>query len=112
MGNAAWVCFDCREVVRRPTRYSVRVPCPKCGRDCRAIGNKTRVPAKRAIRAWRELRERYAAHCIRVKEILYRRRLRERHALEQEIRRLEARRPKNPGRAKAIRRLRRRLGGV
>jgi hypothetical protein len=110
MGNAAWVCFDCRECVRRPTHWKAEVPCPKCARICRCIGTKIPVPPKRDVKAWRELRESLDAQAIGLAEIQHRREIRQRHSLEQEIRRLESR-PKNEGRAKAVRLLKRRLGG-
>ena len=110
MGNAAWVCFDCREAVRRPTHYEGAVPCPKCAQICRCIGTKIPVLPKRDVKAWRELRESLDAQAIRSTETQHRRRLRQRHSLEQEIKRLESR-PKNDGRTKAVRLLKRRLGG-
>lgn len=110
MGNAAWVCFKCRESVRRPTHYTADVPCPKCGQRCRCIGTKIPVPAKRDVRAWRELRAGLDAQAVKVAEAEHRERVRRRHSLEQEIRRLESR-PKNDGRGKAIGLLKRRLGG-
>src|SRR5688572_11623789 len=109
MGDAAWVCFDCRESVRRPTHYKAGVPCPKCAQPCRCIGTKIPVPPKRDIRAWRELRESLDAQAIRFAEAQHRHRIRQRHSLEQEIGRLESR-PQKAGRTKAVRLLKRRLG--
>lgn len=110
MGNAAWVCFDCRESVRRPTHHTADVPCPKCAQTCRCIGTKIPVPPKRDVRAWRQLRESLDAQTIRAAESQHERKTRQRHSIEQEIERLEAR-PKNDGRTRAVRLLKRRLGG-
>src|SRR5688572_5962626 len=82
MGNAAWVCFDCRESVRRPTHYKADVPCPKCAQICRCIGTKIPVPPKRDVPAWRELRESLDAQAIRLAESQHRRRIRQRHSVE------------------------------
>src|SRR5215210_2095534 len=108
MGNAAWLCFDCRESVRRPTHYKAEVPCPKCAQSCRCIGTKIPVPPKRDVRAWRELKASLDAQAIRFAESQYRRGIRRRHSLEQQVKRLEAR-PKNEGRIRAVRLLKRRL---
>jgi hypothetical protein len=61
------------------------------------------------VRAWRELRASLDAQAIRAAESQHHRRTRQRHSLEQEIRRLESR-SKNAGRAKAVRLLKRQLG--
>ena len=52
MSNATWVCFDCREVLRRPTEYREAVPCPNCGPGARYLGTKIRIPSKADDRAW------------------------------------------------------------
>jgi hypothetical protein len=62
------------------------------------------------VKAWRELRESLDAQAIRFAEAQHRRGIRQRHSLEQEIKRLESR-SMNYGRAKAVRLLKRRLGG-
>jgi hypothetical protein len=110
MGNAAWICFDCRESVRRPTHWKANVPCPKCAQVCQCIGTKIPVPPKRDAKAWRELRESLDVQAIQLAEAEYRRGIRQRHSLEQQIKRLESR-PKNDGRVKAASLLKRRLGG-
>jgi hypothetical protein len=111
MANSSWVCFECRLAVRRPTQHEEEVPCPQCGGACWGLGYKVPVPRKHDVRAWRELRESEVAEHQARTEASARGRVRARHELEQEIRRLEAM-PENPGRAKAIRLLRRRLEGA
>jgi hypothetical protein len=56
------------------------------------------------------LRDSLDAQAIRFVEDKYRRGIRQRHSLEQEVKQLEAR-PKNEGRTRAVRLLKRRLGG-
>ena len=102
MGNASWVCFDCRESVRRPCHYEADVPCPRCAQICRCIGTKIPVPPKRDAKAWRELRESLDANAIRFAESQHRRQIRQRRSLGKEIKRAGARansegRPKETG---------------
>lgn len=110
MANSSWVCFECRLAVRRPTQHIGDVTCAECGVACSPLGYKTPVPALRDVGAWRnvlaaetEKKQQRATDAAAA-------RVRSRHALEQEIRRLEAM-PENAGRATAIGALRRRLGG-
>jgi hypothetical protein len=110
MANATWVCFDCRESVRRPTHYKADVPCPRCAQICQCIGTKIPVPPKRNARAWCDLRKALDAQAVRLAVNQFRRRVHERHSLEQEIKRLNAR-PKSEGRVRAVQLLKRRLGG-
>ena len=110
MANSSWVCFECRLAVRRPTQHEGDVPCAECGVACWRLGYRIQVPAKRDAAAGRALRE---AEFTKLKQRATESaeaRVRSRHALEQEIRRLEAM-PENAGRANAIRALRRRLEG-
>lgn len=111
MGNATWVCFDCREAVRRPTHYYEDVPCPQCGQAARCLGTKIRIPAKDDDRAWQSLlasiRERRLAAVERM-ELM---RVRRRHELERHIAELEAR-PANKGRQRTIQLLRKELLGI
>ena len=108
MGNATWVCFDCREAVRRNTQYRETVPCPKCTASMRYLGYKIPVPRKRDASSWDALREQLnleqstRQHENTVKLV------RRRHDAERELQRLEAK-PSNPGRKKAILRLKKEL---
>ena len=111
VGNANWVCFDCREAVRRPTYYLEAVPCPRCGGTCQCLGTKIRIPSKSDERAWEDLRA-----CIRegrfaAVERLERMRVHRRHRLERQIAELE-KRPANEGRARTLHLLRERLASL
>lgn len=108
MGNAAWVCFDCRTAVRRSTVHRGDVPCPQCNRLCDYLGYKIPVPPKSKARDWAALREQLAGERMQRDLMADVSAVRDRHALEQEIARLEAL-PANEGRRKAIGLLRRRL---
>ena len=108
MGNATWVCFDCREAVRRPTHYPEAVPCPQCGRASRCLGTKIRIPTKADDRAWQALRSSIREQRLAAVERMERMRVRRRHRLERQIAELEAR-PANEGRERAIQRLREEL---
>lgn len=109
MGNGTWVCFECREVVRRPTHHAEAVPCPVCGERCNYLGTKIQIPAKRSIKAWRDLRDWFREMSQISRERIQIDRVRQRHQMEREIAKLEAL-PSNEGRASMIRRLRRELG--
>jgi hypothetical protein len=65
------------------------------------LGYKVEVPPKRDVDAWRQLQEAQLAKRDALLAAAKLERVRSRHALEQEIRRLEAM-PSNPGRARAI----------
>ncbi|WP_406697119.1 hypothetical protein V5E97_39655 [Singulisphaera sp. Ch08] len=106
--NETWVCFDCRETVRRPSYYRNAVPCPKCGFACHCIGTKIRIPAKGDKRAWRDLREGIRERLHADQERLERMRVQHRHRLEQQIVEMEAK-SANQDRAITIHRLRERL---
>ncbi len=111
MGKAAWVCFDCREAVRRDTQYLGAVPCSKCAKPCRYLGYKIPVPPKRDLSTWEALRNQLNAEKLQRQERVFETGVRRRHALEQEIAKLEAR-PENAGRKAAVRELRKQLKGT
>ncbi len=111
MSNANWVCFDCRETMRRSTEYAGPVPCPDCGAPCRCLGTKFRVPCKGDERAWRELRASIRDARSTVAEAADYWRVRLRHLLERQIADLEAH-PANEARTRAIRLARERLAAL
>jgi hypothetical protein len=111
MGTAAWVCFDCRAAVRRSINFAGEVPCPTCGKLCSYLGYRIPVPPKDKARDWLALRDQLSRERMQQDLAAHVAAVRERHALEQEIARLESM-PSNPGRAQAIRLLRRRLSGT
>ncbi len=108
MGNAAWVCFDCRAAVRRSIAFAGEVPCSACGRPCAYLGYKIPVPPKSKLREWAALREQLAHGRMQQQLDAEAFAVRHRHDLEQEIVRLETL-PANEGRARKIRSLRKRL---
>jgi hypothetical protein len=110
MGTAAWACFNCRTAVRRNTAFTGDVPCPNCGQPCSYLGYKIPVPPKAKGREWAALRDQLARERMQRELASGMNTVRGRHALEQEIARLEAL-PTNEGRTKAIRLLQRRLSG-
>src|SRR4030095_8527682 len=64
IGNGTWVCFDCRQTVRRPVLWSLPVSCPQCGALCTGLETQTRIPAKRNAKAWHSPREIVAAQTV------------------------------------------------
>ena|SRR5688572_8743089 len=110
MGTAAWICFDCRAAVRRSTAFAGEVPCPTCGKLCSYLGYKIPVPPKDKAKDWSALRDQLLRERMQKDLAAVVAAVRDRHALEQEIARLEAM-PPNQGRAQAIRLLRCRLSG-
>ena len=108
MSNSNWVCFDCREAVRRPTRRAEAVLCPQCGRDCVCLGTKIRIPPKNDRKSWRELSTCCREGRLAALERIERMRVRRRHRLERQIVELESR-PANERQIKEIRILREQL---
>ena len=110
MSNYAWVCFDCRERVRRHGR-SLNVRCFSCGRPCDCLGYKTRIPPKAKVRDWLALREAVYAD----RRTWWRRhdaeRVQRKHFLEREIEKFEAL-PSNRERTACLSRLREQLKAV
>jgi hypothetical protein len=90
MSNSTWVCFDCREAVRRPGYKNPDVSCPRCGQPCRNIGHRIRLPSKRAVKAWAALRGSLQQETIANTERLHRYRVRQTHRVEKEIARPQA----------------------
>src|SRR3954452_11400515 len=110
MSNASYICFDCRQAVRRSTPEKAIVKCPSCGQRCQYLGRKMPVPPKRKMAAWRELRTSMAT--VRVKWALRQEReaVRRRHAVEKRIVELESR-SANESRDRLLSELRRELDG-
>jgi hypothetical protein len=108
MANSSWVCFACRIAVRRPSQQPQQVPCPHCREACWALGYKIPVPPKQDVRAWQKLRDAQHAEHHAKQDAAAHARVRRRHELEQELRRLTAL-PANPGREQSIKLLQRRL---
>lgn len=108
MGNAAWICFDCRSAVRRSTTFTGEVSCPICGKSCAYLGYKIPVPPKAKTREWAALHQQLSHALMKMEQDAEASAVRYKHSLEQEIVRLEAM-PSNKGRAQAARQLRKRL---
>lgn len=102
MGSSAWVCFDCREAVRRQTYYRGDPLCPRCGKSTDFLGYKVPVPKKSDEKTWDELRsqlleERYARQQKQITD-----RVRRKHEIEKQLTELESR-SDYPQRARLIR---------
>ena len=108
MNNATWVCFDCRQAVRRPEYMVEVIACPRCGQPMGYLGDKIRIPTQRQIKAWRRLWKSIYSSPRPITKIPEQ--LRSWHVtrLEAEIARLEAM-PKNPRLIERIRMYRRQL---
>jgi hypothetical protein len=59
--NWTWVCFDCRQAVRRMVGGNPDVRCPSCAKPCECIGAAKRLPRKIDLKAWNVIREAYYA---------------------------------------------------
>lgn len=108
MSNVNWVCFDCRESVRRPGHQDRPALCPRCAQACRCLGYRIPVPPKQNVRAWQRLRKAFNERAVEAAVSRFEFGVRQRHRAEREIRRLEAG-PASPGRAKALKRLKRQM---
>ena len=111
MNNENWVCFDCREVVRRDGNHPTEVPCPSCGQACLWIGDRIRIPAKGNLRGWRKLRESIYEQRLKVLDKRQILKVRRQHELEQQILDVESR-PPSPDRTMWIETLRKDLGSM
>jgi hypothetical protein len=111
MSNKKWVCFGCRVAVRRPQSDKAEVLCSECGKPCSYIGYKIPVPPKGKVREWKLLQEQLHSERSRKEIAITKSQVRRKHELEQEIVRLEAM-PKNEGRTKAVKQLRKKLGAL
>ena len=110
MSRYAWVCFECRERVRRHGS-ALNVRCFGCGRPSECLGYKTRIPPKRKVREWKSLREAFFGSRVRWAQRVAVERVRRRHFLEKQIEKLEAL-PANRERKAWLRRLKERLEGI
>ena len=111
MNNETWVCFDCREAVRRDAYHPAEVPCPSCGHVCLQIGDRIRIPSKSNARGWQRLRESLCEQRLGVLDTSQIAQVRQRHELEQQLLQVGLRSP-NEGRAKSIRTLRKKLDSM
>jgi len=107
MSNRKWVCFNCREAVRRPA-YAEVVRCPRCAAPCQNIGYRIPLPPKSKVKLWAALHT-----SVEQDEIARRARLKvavvaQAHSLEQRIG-VIAGRPANPGRLSLLKRLSKKL---
>jgi uncharacterized Zn finger protein (UPF0148 family) len=111
MASYTWACFECRRTVRRAVPKNGEVQCSTCGRPCRYVGTRIRVPAREKTAAWAELRD--SLREAKVKEDLRRERarVRRRHDLEKRIAGLESK-PANPSRNRQIRELKQQLADL
>ncbi len=108
MSKRNFVCFRCCAAVRREPYSGESVRCPDCGEECHNIGYKIPVPPKSKPEVWKRLHEQFFSERREALQQQDVGKVRRKHALEQEIVKLEAR-PENNGRTKEIRRLRRQL---
>jgi hypothetical protein len=101
MTHATWVCFDCREAVRRPSHTRPAVLCPLSGQPCRSIGDRIPLPLKRSNKAWEALRVSLQEQAIAAAECRHRNCVRQIHRIEREIARLETM-PANEGHKRQV----------
>jgi hypothetical protein len=81
------------------------VRCPSCREVCHFLGPTVKIPPKRDLTAWNELREKVATFHVAAVEDRFKDSVRRRHDLEQRIRELESR-PPNPSRDALVKKLR------
>jgi hypothetical protein len=110
MSSHTWVCFHCRDRVRRQAGAS-QVRCRLCGRPCDHFGTKIEAPPKSKIREWAELREWYFAGLRAFYLKRQEQHARRRHTLEREIERYQRLAPDKQRRA-YIRKIEAELNGI
>jgi hypothetical protein len=111
MKNATWVCFDCRESVRRPDYALKQIPCPTCGQAMGYVGDRIRIPSKRQRKAWRELWESIHASATPITKLKGTLRAWRIRRLNEQIAALEAA-PTNASRARTIKAYREELAAL
>jgi hypothetical protein len=57
MSNHPWVCFSCRQTVRRPSPATAAVTCALCGGDCTHLSPMVKIPPKNKTKEWEKLRD-------------------------------------------------------
>jgi uncharacterized Zn finger protein (UPF0148 family) len=108
MSSYTWVCFDCRRSVRRTVPKDGAVSCATCGKSCRYLGTKIRLPAREKTAEWSKLRDSLNEAKLEEQTQRERSRVRHRHELEKRILELELE-PANASRKRQIQTLRERL---
>ena len=111
MKNATWVCFDCRESLRRPYYALKEIHCPTCGQPMPYVGDRIRIPSKTQRKAWRELREWIYASPLPITKLKGTLRAWRIKRLEQQLAALE-RAPTNASRARTIKAWRKELAAL
>ena len=114
MSSRTWVCFECRQSVRRTAHCSwdeeraAKILCPECRSPCVYLGYIIPLPPRRDVRAWEELNAQLVQERIDEREASQLMNVRRKHKLEKEIAKLEDR-AQNPGLEALIKQLRKRL---
>jgi hypothetical protein len=103
MSNHHWVCFQCREAVRRPG-IADNVRCPACGDPCIGLGTKVPVPPKSKVAVWKALETDYFARRRTWHALVRQRAVRRKHDIEREILKMEGL-PNNEGRRSLLKQL-------
>src|SRR5687767_10182736 len=79
--NINWVCFECRQAVRRPGADRTAAPCPSCGRPCINLGTQIPLPPKQDEGGWGKLREWYFERLRSTRETLHKIDVAHRHSV-------------------------------
>lgn len=107
--STTWVCFDCRQAVRRGAFGAAEEPrCARCRAPLVRLGHKITLPKRTDRRGWRDLRDCYRRGRASFVDRGGRARARRIHQLEREIRHLEGV-PENPGKRRSHSLLRKKL---
>src|SRR5262245_12937837 len=106
--NHNFVCFDCRQSLRRSKLVAEPPRCPKCGNPCLSVGYKIPLPSKSDAKGWKALEGEQQAAAHRRAESKRANLVRLGHELERQIADIEQR-PANPERERLLRVLRQRL---
>ena len=92
-----WVCFSCRITTRRETwnRVTVRNPeligstgsvkCRECREPMKFLGPSIKVPAKKKVKAWKDLEKRIQEFRLRLAEAEAKDNIASKHRLEKRI---------------------------
>ena len=108
MSKHKYVCFECKQAVKRDFRKNDDVRCPSCGTECTYLGVKIPIPPKSKSKLWEKLKAQLESEKIQRSQVKVKANIIRKHELEKEMIKLENL-PENSGRRSLIKSLKGKL---
>jgi DNA-directed RNA polymerase subunit RPC12/RpoP len=108
MSKHKYVCFECKQAIKRDFRKNDDVRCSSCGVECTYLGVKIPIPPKSKPKLWENLKVQLEAEKIQRSKIREKSAIARKHKIEKEIKKLENL-TENSGRRSLIKRLKNQL---